>query len=151
MLVYDNGKLINQSEIVEENDEEACIKDPPPLGVMKKAEDIKEIVSEEVYNSGMYSSENSLAYVSQLENKYRMPTTPKEESKGYSSKGLIAENYIDNSLLAIKSNHLGIQFANGQTVRSVLGSIKSVLVTASRISETIVLREIVSLCLRTMT
>jgi hypothetical protein len=48
---------------------------------MKKREDIKEIASEEVYNSGMYSSENSLAYLSQLDNKYILPITPKEETK----------------------------------------------------------------------
>jgi hypothetical protein len=117
MLVYDNGKLVNQSEIVDENEEEMGVKDPRPLGVMKKPEDIKEIASEEVYNSGMYSSENSLAYVSQLENKYRMPITPKEESKFSSPKGLIAENYIDNSLLAKKSKHWTMQSVNGPTRR----------------------------------
>jgi hypothetical protein len=55
MLVYDHGKLINQSEIIGENEEET-VKDPPALGLVKKLEDIKAIVSEEVYNSGMYSS-----------------------------------------------------------------------------------------------
>jgi hypothetical protein len=117
MLVYDNGKLINQSEIIDEHEED-LIRDP--LGISKKPEDIKEIASEEVYNSGMYSSENSLAYVSQFDNKYRMPTTPKEESNrnsNPSNQGLIAENYIDNSLLAMKSKSLDSQFASGLTYK----------------------------------
>lgn len=70
---------------------------------MKKPTEIKEIVSEEVYNSGMYSSEKSLAYVSQFE-KLPMPTTPKEESRNTITPGLVAENYIDAALLAKKSN-----------------------------------------------
>lgn len=51
----------------------------------------------------MYSSENSLAYVSQFDNKYGTISTPKE-SKRVSSKALLAENYIDAALLARKSN-----------------------------------------------
>ncbi len=47
-----------------------------PAGSSKKLSQTREILSEQVYNSGMYSSENSLAYVTQLENKYNN-STPK--------------------------------------------------------------------------
>jgi hypothetical protein len=74
--VYDNGRLANQSEMVDENDDEE--RDPAPLEVIKKQREVKEIASEEVYNSGLYSSEKSLPYVSQFENKMRgASSTPK--------------------------------------------------------------------------
>jgi hypothetical protein len=59
-------------------------RDPAPIEGGKKQREVKEIVSEEVYNSGLYSSEKSLPYVSQFENKMRgNSNTPKEsrESK----------------------------------------------------------------------
>lgn len=44
MLVYDHGKLISQTEIIDENEEENT-KEPPAFGTMKKVEDIKAIAS----------------------------------------------------------------------------------------------------------
>jgi len=82
LLVYDNGRLVNQSEMVDDNDDDE--KDHPPIEAIKKQREVKEIVSEEVYNSGLYSSEKSLPYVSQFEHKMRgTSNTPKEsrESK----------------------------------------------------------------------
>lgn len=76
LLVYDNGRLVNQSEMVDENEDED--RDPAQIEVGKKQREVKEIASEEVYNSGMYSSEKALPYVSQFENKMRgNSNTPK--------------------------------------------------------------------------
>jgi hypothetical protein len=76
LLVYDNGRLANQTEMVDENHEDE--RDPAALKPIKKQREVKEIVSEEVYNSGLYSSEKSLPYVSQFENKMRgTSNTPK--------------------------------------------------------------------------
>lgn len=103
--MYDNGRLVNQSEMVDENEDEE--RDPGPMEVGKKQREVKEIVSEEVYNSGLYSSEKSLPYVSQFENKMRgNSNTPKDsrESKKESNRILNAENYIDPVLLNKKSN-----------------------------------------------
>ena len=74
LLVYDNGRLVNQSEMVDEDED----RDPAPIEVGKKQREVKEIASEEVYNSGLYSSEKALPYVSQFENKMRgNSNTPK--------------------------------------------------------------------------
>lgn len=45
MLVYDHGKLISQTEIIDENEDES-VKNPPAFGTIKKVEDIKAIASE---------------------------------------------------------------------------------------------------------
>jgi hypothetical protein len=100
----------------EHEKEEEEERDPFPMGA-RKATEIREILSEEVYNSGMYSSENSLAYVSQLDNKYgTINTTPKTSKRG-SSKALQAENYIDAALLNRKSTCLTMKSASGATPR----------------------------------
>lgn len=117
LLVYDNGKLVNQSELLEEDNDEDIDKpaedEEELLPILKKdsskrkekeKEGEREILSEEVYNSNMYSSEKEIAYVSQMENNsLKLIHSNMHDSKQSSSAAMIAENYIDPVLLEKKS------------------------------------------------
>lgn len=117
LLVYDNGKLVNQSELLEEDNDEDIDKpaedEEELLPILKKdsskrkekeKEGEREILSEEVYNSNMYSSEKEIAYVSQMENNsLKLIHSNRHDSKQSSSAAMIAENYIDPVLLEKKS------------------------------------------------